>query len=79
MLPYLKPKKMGTVMEANYSEGKLGQAKEEGEHSMGIMSAAEDLISAVHAKDTKGVADALKAHHEMREAEGDNFLSEDET
>lgn len=79
MLPFLKPKKAGSVIKASYGEGGMVNEGEEGEHSMGSMAAAEDLISAIHAKDAKGVADAMKAHHDMMESEEDNFLSEDET
>lgn len=82
MIPFLKPKKQGSVIQAKYSEGGMVNEGEEGMHSMGVMSAAEDLISAVHAKDATGVADALKAHHDMKMSEDDDakedFLSADE-
>lgn len=73
MLPFLKPKQAGSVMSIKYDE-KKGQESEgmEGEHSPGIMSAAEDLISAIHAKDSKGVADALKAYDEISDSLFDN-------
>lgn len=69
MLPFMKLKKQGAVMQAKPSEGGTEPMNEEEEHSPGIMSAAEDLISAVHSKDARAVADALKAHHEIREME----------
>jgi hypothetical protein len=77
MLPFLKPKQAGSVVSVKYGEGKQESEGVEGEHSPGHMAAAEDLISAVHAKDAKGVADALKAHHELMESQED-FLSSDE-
>lgn len=51
---------------------------EEGEHPPGFMAAAEDLISAVHAKDAKGVADAWKAGNEYCNEGGGNGLFEQE-
>lgn len=69
MLPFMKPKQSGSIIQAKYSDGGMEIENEEGQHSPGIMSAAEDLISAVHMKDAKGVADALKAHHEMKMSE----------
>lgn len=77
MLPFLQPKKMASVIvSSRKSDGSKGPEKEEGEHDPGFMSASEDLISAIHAKDAKGVADALKAAYEMRtESQDDLFNS----
>jgi hypothetical protein len=62
MLPFLAPRKQaGVIMAKRTPEEKTEVVSEEGEHPPGLMAAAEDLISAVHAKDAKGVADALKA------------------
>lgn len=72
MLPFLKPKQSGSIVSMKYEDGKQESEGEEGEHSPGILAAAEDLISAVHAKDTKGVADALKAHYEINDSLFDN-------
>lgn len=77
MLPFLNPRKSASIMIAKRTpEEKTESVKEEGEHHPGLMAAAEDLISAVHAKDAKGVADAMKAGYdccgadiEMPEAE----------
>lgn len=71
-LPFLKPKMMGAVIEVNRKKsGEMEPMNEEGGHGPGIMSAAEDLISAVHAKDSHAVADALMAIFDMHEAEED--------
>lgn len=61
MLPFLSPKKMTGIIMAKYKpEGKVEMMEEEGEMDPGLMAAAEALISAVHAKDAKAVAMALK-------------------
>lgn len=83
MLPFIKPKSFGaggpitSVKSSDFLDGDAGDEAMEKEHSEGIMSASSDLIHAVHAKDAKGVADALKAHHEMKISE--DFLSEPES
>lgn len=60
MLPFLKANKMASVIMAKTKpEGGISDQGEEGEHSPELLSAAEDLISAVHMKDSKAVADAL--------------------
>lgn len=70
MLPFLKPKQAGSVVEYKmHEDGDQEPMREEGEHSPGMMSAAEDLISAIHSKDAKAVADAMKAHHDLHMAE----------
>ena len=68
MLPYLKPKKAAGIAEVSYSSGESKQ--EPTEHSMGRMSAAEDLLRAIASKDASAVADALQAHHIMMDEEG---------
>lgn len=68
MLPFLQPKKMASVIIASRKpSGEITPEHEEGEHEPGLMSAAEDLISAVHAKDASAVASALSAAFEMME------------
>lgn len=65
MLPFLQPRKQaGVIIAKRKPEGGIEPMHEEGEHEPGLMAAAEDLISAVHAKDAKGVADAMKAGYE---------------
>lgn len=65
MLPFLQPKKQASVIMAKRVGDKTEPMHEEGEHDPGLMSAAEDLISAVHSKDAKAVAGALKAAWEV--------------
>lgn len=66
MLPFLEPKKITSVLVSKRkSDGTADTLQEEGEHDPGLLSAAEDLISAVHAKDANAVADALKAAYSM--------------
>jgi hypothetical protein len=61
MLPYLRPQKAASVIMASVSpKGDVMPEGEEGEDP-GLMAAAEDLIRAVHAKDAKAVAEALRA------------------
>lgn len=79
MLPFLKPKQSGSVIQTkSYSDGTNKVDKEEGMHSPGAMAAAEDMISAVHAKDSKGVADAMRAHHDMMMSEENDAFSMDD-
>ena len=68
MLPFLQPKKQAGVIIAKRVGEKTEPLNEEGEHDPGLMAAAEDLISAVHSKDSTAVAGALKAAFECCEA-----------
>jgi len=62
MLPFLKPNKMAAVIMANRKpDGGVSDEKEEGEASPELMNMAEDLISAVHMKDAKAVAEILES------------------
>lgn len=68
MLPFLKPKKISSVIIASRKkDGTVMPEHEEGENDAGLMAAAEDLISAVHSKDSSAVASALKAAFEIME------------
>lgn len=68
MLPFLKPKKMASVIIATRKpNGSVMPEHEEGESEPGLMSAAEDLISAIHSKDASAAASALQAAFEMME------------
>lgn len=74
---------MATVMiAARKPSGEIKDLHEEGEHAPGIMAAAEDLISAVHSKDAKAVADALMSAFqladEMPHKEGEHLNEEEE-
>lgn len=61
MLPFLKPNKIAAVIIAHHKpEGGLSDEKEEGEAAPKMMEAAEALISAIHMKDAKAVAEALE-------------------
>lgn len=69
MLPFLKPRKQGSVVavvtKPDGSNESMGPVDE---HDPAFMSAADDLISAIHSKDSKAVADALKAAFTICEA-----------
>lgn len=69
MLPFLAPKKQAGVIIAKRVGDKTEVESEEGEHAPGLMASAEDLISAVHAKDAKAVASAIKAAFEVCDSE----------
>lgn len=56
MLPFLKPKPTTGVVIAHRTPD---EAKEP--ENPGLSAAADDLIRAVHSRDTKGVVDACKA------------------
>lgn len=64
MLPFLADKKK-SIADVLTAERAPDEPKEKSTHSDGMLAAAQDLISAVHAKDHKAVADALQAAHEM--------------
>lgn len=62
MLPFLQPKKLSAVIMASHKpNGSVEPENEEGEHTPELMGASEDLISAIHSKDAKAVADAITA------------------
>lgn len=60
MLPYLKPKMQPSLIVETRKADNTKETKPEDDDS-GIVSCAEDLIRAVHAKDAKSVAAALRA------------------
>lgn len=73
MLPFLNPKRVSSVMIAKSKpDGSVEAMNEEGEHSPGMMSAAEDMLSAIHMKDAKALATAHKAMMDLHENEGDD-------
>lgn len=66
MLPFLKPEKVGAIIVArrkpdgsHMAEG--GMAEDGHVENAELLAAATDLVRAVHAKDAKGVAEALEA------------------
>lgn len=65
-LPFLNSRKIASVIIATRKpDGSVMPKHEEGEQEPGLMSAAEDLISAISMKDAKAVAEALKAAFDM--------------
>lgn len=67
MLPFMQPKKMSTlIMAKTKPEGGAELMPED--KNMPLHAVAQDLIDAVHAKDISGVADALKASHDINSA-----------
>lgn len=70
MLPFLKPKKMASViMSARTPDGKEVLKGPEDEASPENIKLAQDLISAVHSKDAEAVAAVLSKLQEIDEAE----------
>jgi hypothetical protein len=70
MLPFLKPKtQTGLIISQRKPDGETEEKGMEDQEDMGLMSAAEDLIRAVHAKDAKAVASALRAAFEIVDSE----------
>lgn len=66
MLPFLKPKNIASVIVASRTpDGGTETKGTMDEMDPGLMSVAEDLIQAVHAKDAKGVVEALKSAQEL--------------
>lgn len=62
MLPFLKPKNISSVIMTKIKpEGGIEPVNEEGEPAPEMMAVAEELISAVHSKDAKALAEVLSA------------------
>lgn len=69
MLPFLKPKKLSAIIiHKTKPEGGTEPMHEEGEEMPELVGAAENLISAVHAKDAHATAEAIKAAFEICES-----------
>jgi len=66
MLPFLKLKQEGSSSEP--VEHKMREPDDDDNYNP-LHAAAEDLISAVHSKSVKAVAEALKAAFEICESE----------
>lgn len=65
-LPFLKNKKISSLIVSQRNpDGTHDEQHSEGDEYVGLESAAEDLIRAVHSKDTQGVCAALKAAFEI--------------
>jgi len=68
MLPFLKPRQVGSIVFAKRKpDGSHKTESVEGEQHPKLMEAAEKLISAVHQKDAKLVAEALQAAFNINE------------
>lgn len=67
MLPFLQPKKMTSVIVETRKPNGNVESRDEEDHP--LMSAAEDLIRAVHGKDAKAVAHALQSAFEIADSQ----------
>lgn len=71
MLPFLKSKPAqvaGIVVKIRKPDSDDQDAKEPHKEDNGLEACAHDLINAVHARDVKGVQEALKAAFEICES-----------
>lgn len=67
----MKPHRLDSmVMATHKAEGGVVDEGMEGEPNHALMSAAEDLIRAIHMKDIKATAEALEACHEICNGSG---------
>lgn len=70
MLPFLKPRAVaGLIVSKRKPDGSTEPEHVEGDEAAPLEAAAEDLIRAIHSKDTKAVAAALKAAFEISDSE----------
>lgn len=69
MLPFLKPKPVAGVIVATRKPDGDGMDQTDDDQDAGFMSAAEDLIRSLHAKDAKGVAAAFRAAFDILDSE----------
>lgn len=78
-LPFLNPKKIVSVVTAKTKpEGGIEDTGREDEMDPGILSAAEDLIRAIHAKDSHAVVEALEAAFQMLDQDYPEEVGSDE-
>ena len=82
MLPFLKPKQIGSVIIARRkASGSIEPEQEEGSEHPAMVNAAEKMISAVHAKDATSVAEAMRMAHEHlnpKEQAGEDHAPDEE-
>lgn len=71
MLPFMEPKKLAGVVMMKMKGNSPEASHEEGEPMPELMSAAEDLIAAVHSKSAADVANALKAAMDICASQGE--------
>ena len=65
MLPFLKPRKMSSLIIASRKkDGTAAEAVKEDETHPKLLEAAEHMVSAVHEKDASKVAEAMRMAHE---------------
>lgn len=76
-LPFLKSRRVATALMAKTKSDGAVEIDESADSNEGLMTAAEDLISAVHGKDAKRVADALQAAFQMCDSDDDEFSDTD--
>lgn len=70
MLPFLKPQRSpGVIVSQRKQDGSKEEQSLDSSSDDGLMLCAHDLISAVHAKDSKAVAAALKAAFQICDAQ----------
>lgn len=65
MIPFLKSKEASVSMPADT----IKREPDDGAEYDALESAADDLIAAIHSKDAKGVAAALRAAFELAESQ----------
>lgn len=66
MLPFLKPKTVaGLIISKRKPDASIEESHSEDNADHAIDAASDDLIRAIHAKDTKSVTSALKAIKEL--------------
>lgn len=67
MLPFLKKKRPNTIL-MNRTDDRMEILHQEGALDHGLISAAEELIHSIHAKDVERTASALKAAFEISDS-----------
>ena len=77
MLPFLKHSQ--EVGSSSSVEAVMRKSDDEDKEFDSLESAAEDLMNAVHSKDIKAIASALRAAFELMENEPHSEGSEDES
>ena len=75
MLPFLKPRKIADVIIETRSKGIKQPENEENEADESLIKLAESIISAIHNKDAKSLANAL---NELKEEIAEEDAVQDE-
>lgn len=77
MLPFMKPRPMGSVMIHKVdSEGKQEPLHEEGQPDPGLVMAMEDLKKAMESKDIHAMCEAFQAAYDICESAPSEEMSE---